>query len=70
MTTTADVTRWVTSSYSNTGDSCVEWVPGIVSTTGAVPVRDSKNPAGPTLAVPVTAFAAFVDGVKSGSQHR
>ncbi|NJP66414.1 DUF397 domain-containing protein [Streptomyces spiramenti] len=43
MTTTADVTRWVTSSYSNTDGSCVEWAPGIASNTGAVPVRDSKH---------------------------
>ncbi|MFX4291243.1 DUF397 domain-containing protein [Streptomyces bohaiensis] len=70
MTTTADVTRWVKSSYSNTGDSCVEWAPGIASNTGAVPVRDSKNPAGPALAVPTSAFTAFVNGVKSGSLHR
>ncbi|NJQ15231.1 DUF397 domain-containing protein [Streptomyces bohaiensis] len=67
---TSESPHWAKSSYSNTGGSCVEWVPGIVSTTGAVPVRDSKNPAGPTLAIPVTAFTAFVDGVKSGSLHR
>ncbi|NJQ08020.1 DUF397 domain-containing protein [Streptomyces lonarensis] len=62
--------RWVKSSYSGTGSACVEWAPHAASTTGMVPVRDSKNTTGPTLAVPAGAFAAFVDGVKSGSLHR
>ncbi|WP_130796928.1 DUF397 domain-containing protein [Streptomyces otsuchiensis] len=58
--------HWVKSSYSNNGGSCVEWAPQVASTTGTVPVRDSKNPAGPALAVPAGAFAAFVTGVKTG----
>ncbi|MYZ41119.1 MULTISPECIES: DUF397 domain-containing protein, partial [unclassified Streptomyces] len=33
---------------------------------GVVPVRDSKNPSGPVLDLPVGAFASFVEGVKAG----
>ncbi|TXS11081.1 DUF397 domain-containing protein [Streptomyces sp. adm13(2018)] len=32
----------------------------------ALPVRDSKLPTGPVLAVPAAAFSAFVEGVKGG----
>ncbi|MER5745178.1 DUF397 domain-containing protein [Streptomyces sp. NPDC002225] len=58
--------RWITSSYSNNGGSCVEWAPAQVPTTGVVPVRDSKNPHGPVLHTTPTAFAAFVAGVRNG----
>ncbi|WP_130796338.1 DUF397 domain-containing protein [Streptomyces otsuchiensis] len=58
--------RWIKSTYSTNGGSCVEWAPGIASSTGTVPVRDSKNPTGPALALPAGAFAAFVSGVKTG----
>ncbi|MFF8714273.1 DUF397 domain-containing protein [Streptomyces sp. NPDC015184] len=57
---------WVKSSYSGSGGTCVEWAPTHVSTTGIVPVRDSKNPHGPVLAVPAASFASFVAGVKAG----
>lgn len=57
---------WVKSSYSNgDGGGCVEWAPTTVATTGTVPVRDSKNPTGPTLAVPAPAWAAFVAEIAS-----
>ncbi|MEV8452612.1 DUF397 domain-containing protein [Streptomyces sp. NPDC052095] len=58
--------RWITSSYSNNGGSCVEWAPAQVPTTGVVPVRDSKNPHGPVLHTSPAAFTTFVAGVKSG----
>ncbi|MGW3831440.1 DUF397 domain-containing protein [Streptomyces microflavus] len=58
--------QWVKSSYSNNGGSCVEWAPHTASTTGLVPVRDSKNTTGPVLSIPAAAFSAFVTGVKSG----
>ncbi|NJP66419.1 DUF397 domain-containing protein [Streptomyces spiramenti] len=68
MTTTTGSTRWVTSSYSDgAGGNCLEASNGFA---GVMSVRDSKNLAGPTLAVPTGAFAAFVNGVKSGSLHR
>ncbi|WP_326699245.1 DUF397 domain-containing protein [Streptomyces sp. NBC_01754] len=58
--------RWYKSSYSDNGGTCVEWAPARAATTGTVPVRDSKNPDGPVLTVPATAFTAFVTGVKTG----
>ncbi|MET9916327.1 DUF397 domain-containing protein [Streptomyces sp. NPDC006435] len=57
---------WAKSSYSGGGGSCVEWAPTHASVTGIVPVRDSKNPHGPVLAVPAASFASFVAGVKAG----
>ncbi|MFD5349733.1 DUF397 domain-containing protein [Streptomyces anulatus] len=65
MTTESTTPQWVKSSYSNSG-SCVEWAPATASTTGIVPVRDSKNPGGPALAVAAEAFSSFVAGVKAG----
>ncbi|WP_431996129.1 DUF397 domain-containing protein [Streptomyces fungicidicus] len=56
-------TQWRKSSYSgNTGGDCVE----VAATrpTGAVPVRDSKNPSGPVLTVGADAWQAFVDGLR------
>jgi len=56
---------WRKSSYSDgTGNNCVE-------TTDLVPavdiaVRDSKNPAGPALLLPATAWSAFVTHVREG----
>ncbi|MER8047850.1 DUF397 domain-containing protein [Streptomyces sp. NPDC094032] len=53
---------WRKSSYSgNTGGDCLE-----VSDNrpGVVPVRDSKNPAGPVLMVHAAAWQTFVDGVR------
>ncbi|MGQ4716126.1 DUF397 domain-containing protein [Streptomyces anulatus] len=65
MTTESTTPCWVKSSYSNSG-SCVEWAPATAATTGIVPVRDSKNPGGPALAVAAEAFSSFVAGVKAG----
>lgn len=54
-------TTWVKSSYSGTGgNNCVEWAPAHIPTTHTVPVRDSKNPAGPVLTLTPTAWSAFV----------
>ncbi|MEV0277744.1 DUF397 domain-containing protein [Streptomyces sp. NPDC050610] len=51
---------WVKSSYSGQdNDACVEWAPNIAA-TGVVPVRDSKDPDGPTLTVSPAAWASFV----------
>ncbi|MEW1610622.1 DUF397 domain-containing protein [Streptomyces sp. NPDC088744] len=66
MTTETTTQQWVKSSYSNNGGTCVEWAPGTASTTGIVPVRDSKNVNGPVLSLPAAAFTAFVTGIKSG----
>ncbi|QDY77374.1 DUF397 domain-containing protein [Streptomyces qinzhouensis] len=66
MTPTTESPRWFTSSYSDNGGQCVEVAANLAITQGVVPVRDSKNPSGPVLAVPAGAFSAFVAGVKAG----
>jgi len=69
MSTTPDLTRaeWVKSSYSgNGGGNCVEWSPGSISTSGIVPVRDSKFPDGPPLMFATAAWASFITAVKLG----
>lgn len=53
---------WFTSSHSNNGGQCVE----VAASHGVVGVRDSKDPAGPALAFPADAFAAFITGVRDG----
>ncbi|MDH6133028.1 hypothetical protein P3T37_002422 [Kitasatospora sp. MAA4] len=69
MSTNAGLPRvaWIKSSYSNAdGGGCIEWAPAATPLTGIVPVRDSKDPHGPTLAFPTASFAAFVSAVKAG----
>jgi hypothetical protein len=55
---------WLKSSYSSgpDGDSCVE----VATTPGMVHVRDSKNTAGPWLALTPEAWADFVPYVSEG----
>ncbi|MFF9627414.1 DUF397 domain-containing protein [Streptomyces fradiae] len=67
MTTTTDSPHWFKSSYSENGGACIEVCADLAASHGLVPVRDSKNPTGPALAVPTHAFAAFVAGVKDGT---
>ncbi|MFE6976517.1 DUF397 domain-containing protein [Streptomyces sp. NPDC057682] len=62
---TTESPRWYTSSYSNNGGNCVQ-VATNLAPTGTVPVRDSKNPAGPALTLTPAAFGAFVAGLKRG----
>ncbi|UCM88505.1 DUF397 domain-containing protein [Streptomyces marincola] len=57
---TAPDTKWVSSSHSINGGACVEWAPGVVVGGGAVPVRDSKVPAGPVLTFAPAAWQTFV----------
>lgn len=55
---------WVRSTYSGAnGGDCVEVAPGF---TGVVPVRDSKDPHGPTLAFNHTAWTTFIAAIKTG----
>ncbi|MFF4869424.1 DUF397 domain-containing protein [Streptomyces sp. NPDC000961] len=64
METRPDLTgaRWRKSSYSGTnGGECIEVADGF---PGAVPVRDSKNPAGPALVMGAEAWQAFVEGLR------
>ena len=54
--------RWRKSSYSgSTGGDCLEVADGF---PGAVPVRDSKNPTGPTLLIHTDAWQPFIDGLR------
>ncbi|MEU3959332.1 DUF397 domain-containing protein [Streptomyces buecherae] len=57
---------WVKSTYSAGEGQCVEWAPHTAAATGVVPVRDSKDPQGPTLTFEPSAWSAFVAGVKAG----
>jgi hypothetical protein len=50
---------WHTSSYSYGNGACVQVAP----TPGRVLVRDSKDPEGPALAVPIPAWRAFLTTV-------
>ncbi|WP_367123807.1 DUF397 domain-containing protein [Streptomyces phytohabitans] len=63
---TTDSPRWFTSSYSENGGACVQMAVNLVASRGVVPVRDSKDPSGPTLTVPAASFAAFVTAVADG----
>ncbi|MDH6108694.1 hypothetical protein P3T36_002385 [Kitasatospora sp. MAP12-15] len=55
--------KWRKSTYSQQGGACVEVADGL---PGVTPVRDSKDPSGPALVFPASAFAAFVAAVKAG----
>ncbi|MYW64781.1 DUF397 domain-containing protein [Streptomyces sp. SID8379] len=53
---------WFKSGYSNgDGGECVEVADNL---PGIVPVRDSKNPGGPTLVVRAAAWAPFIGSLK------
>lgn len=65
MMTWSESPRWFTSSYSGGGGQCTEVATNLAASRGVVPVRDSKNPAGPALAVSTGAFASFLTGVKT-----
>ncbi|MFF7588722.1 DUF397 domain-containing protein [Kitasatospora purpeofusca] len=54
---------WRKSSYSGNGGNCVEIAPDFVD---FLPVRDSKDPEGPTLNFPTDAWRSFVAAVQAG----
>lgn len=64
MTTTSEL-RWVKSSHSDNGGSCVEWAPDHASVSGVVPVRDSKRPGGPSLMVSPSAWEGLITLARS-----
>ncbi|MFH9295869.1 DUF397 domain-containing protein [Streptomyces sp. NPDC017520] len=64
---TTESPRWFKSSYSDNGGACIEVAANLAATRGIVPVRDSKVVDSPVIAVPGTAFAAFVAGVRGGT---
>ncbi|MCX4746817.1 DUF397 domain-containing protein [Kitasatospora sp. NBC_01287] len=57
--------QWRKSSYSDHEGECVEVADGQFA--DLVPVRDSKDPAGPALSFPAASFTAFVASVKAGT---
>ncbi|MFJ6568963.1 DUF397 domain-containing protein [Streptomyces sp. NPDC091292] len=63
---TTESPRWFKSSYSDNGGACLEVAVNLATSHGVVPVRDSKNPAGPVLDFPAGAFTGFVSGIKTG----
>ena len=54
--------QWRKSSYSGQVQNCVEVASGLL---GAVEVRDSKNPDGPTLMLTPSAWRALAHRVKN-----
>jgi hypothetical protein len=56
--------RWSKSSYSGGGNDCVEVAQNLA---GVVAVRDSKNPGGPALVFPRSAWRLFVDQVRANT---
>ncbi|MGS2613088.1 DUF397 domain-containing protein [Micromonospora sp. LZ34] len=57
---------WRTSSRSNDQGLCVEVADNLVGVLGVVGVRDSKDQAGPTLAVSPPGWTAFVEAIRAG----
>ena len=55
---------WHKSSYSANSANCVE----VADSVAKVAIRDSKNPAGPTITTP--AFAQFLAATKAGRFDR
>jgi hypothetical protein len=52
---------WIKSSYSSGDQSCVE----VAKVPGVAPVRDSKNPHGPALALAPSAWSVFIAHAKA-----
>ncbi|MEU8921855.1 DUF397 domain-containing protein [Kitasatospora sp. NPDC048545] len=60
-----DTASWRKSSYSGPdGGDCIEVAPGFLP--GAVPVRDSKDPDGPSLIFPTAAWSSFITAIRDG----
>jgi Domain of unknown function (DUF397) len=55
---------WRKSSYSGGSSEDLNCVEVASLPTGIIGIRDSKNPAGPHVAVPAKAFGALVRGIK------
>ncbi|MFD7904166.1 DUF397 domain-containing protein [Kitasatospora sp. NPDC059747] len=55
--------QWRKSTFSGQGGDCIEVAPNF---PGLLPVRDSKDPQGPTLIFPAEAWRSFVSAVQAG----
>lgn len=53
----APESAWFKSSYSDPGQNCIE---AAHLTPTRIAIRDSKNPTGPALLLPATAWAPFI----------
>lgn len=62
--TTLDDAKWRTSSYTNSGETCVEVAD--LATHGLWMVRDSKDRTGTKLVIPRSHWAVFAAGVRTG----
>ncbi|MGW5447486.1 DUF397 domain-containing protein [Streptomyces asiaticus] len=59
--------EWVRSSYSDAnGGQCVEFSRTFAQTHDTIPVRDSKNPDGPTLIVSAAGWSSFISTLIRG----
>ncbi|MFJ6137139.1 DUF397 domain-containing protein [Kitasatospora sp. NPDC092286] len=59
---TLEQANWRKSTYSSDGGQCIEVADGL---SGVIPVRDSKDPNGPTLIFPADAWQSFVTAVRA-----
>ncbi|MFE2420997.1 DUF397 domain-containing protein [Streptomyces hokutonensis] len=57
----APESAWFKSSYSDAGQNCIE-AAHLAPT--AIAIRDSKNPTGPALLLPATAWAPFLSHLR------
>ncbi|MEU6228095.1 DUF397 domain-containing protein [Streptomyces sp. NPDC047042] len=61
----APAEAWFKSSYSDgTGQNCVE--AAHLTASPGIGIRDSKNPTGPALLLPATAWAPFLVHLRGG----
>ncbi|MFJ4095127.1 DUF397 domain-containing protein [Kitasatospora sp. NPDC089913] len=58
--------EWFKSSYSSNGGNCVEVAANLATSAGIVPIRDSKDPEGPSLVFPAAEFSSFLSAVRNG----
>ncbi|MGZ2356098.1 DUF397 domain-containing protein [Streptomyces sp. 372A] len=63
---TTDSLQWCKSSYSSNGGNCIEVATNLATTTGIVPVRDSKQAGGARVPFSTEAFSSFVESVRAG----